>query len=79
MEIGFIGLGNMGFPMARRLVEAHHDPARMGAFARGPSSMHVAGTDIAVVEGVMGLFGGRIVKPAVAPAHTISEEEEAPV
>jgi 3-hydroxyisobutyrate dehydrogenase-like beta-hydroxyacid dehydrogenase len=25
MEIGFIGLGNMGFPMARRLVEAHHD------------------------------------------------------
>ena len=25
MEIGFIGLGNMGFPMARRLIEAHHD------------------------------------------------------
>jgi 3-hydroxyisobutyrate dehydrogenase-like beta-hydroxyacid dehydrogenase len=24
MDIGFIGLGNMGFPMARRLVEAHH-------------------------------------------------------
>jgi 3-hydroxyisobutyrate dehydrogenase-like beta-hydroxyacid dehydrogenase len=24
MEIGFIGLGNMGFPMARRLVEAKH-------------------------------------------------------
>ena len=24
MEIGFIGLGNMGFPMARRLVEAGH-------------------------------------------------------
>jgi 3-hydroxyisobutyrate dehydrogenase-like beta-hydroxyacid dehydrogenase len=23
MDIGFIGLGNMGFPMARRLVEAH--------------------------------------------------------
>lgn len=25
MDIGFIGLGNMGFPMARRLVEAHHN------------------------------------------------------
>ena len=25
MEIGFIGLGNMGFPMARRLVEAGHE------------------------------------------------------
>ena len=24
MDIGFIGLGNMGFPMARRLVEAKH-------------------------------------------------------
>jgi 3-hydroxyisobutyrate dehydrogenase-like beta-hydroxyacid dehydrogenase len=24
MEIGFIGLGNMGFPMARRLIEAGH-------------------------------------------------------
>lgn len=25
MTIGFIGLGNMGFPMARRLIEAGHD------------------------------------------------------
>ena len=25
MDIGFIGLGNMGFPIARRLVEAGHD------------------------------------------------------
>jgi 3-hydroxyisobutyrate dehydrogenase-like beta-hydroxyacid dehydrogenase len=25
MDIGFIGLGNMGFPMARRLVEAGHE------------------------------------------------------
>jgi len=24
MDIGFIGLGKMGFPMARRLVEAGH-------------------------------------------------------
>src|SRR5579871_2553146 len=24
MDIGFIGLGNMGFPMARRLIEARH-------------------------------------------------------
>ncbi len=24
MEIGFIGLGNMGFPIARRLIETHH-------------------------------------------------------
>ncbi len=49
MDIGFIGLGNMGFPMARRLVEAGHavvafDPRsdaldRLIAFgARGASS-----------------------------------------
>ncbi len=25
MEIGFIGLGNMGFPMARRLIRENHD------------------------------------------------------
>jgi 3-hydroxyisobutyrate dehydrogenase-like beta-hydroxyacid dehydrogenase len=25
MHIGFIGLGNMGFPMARRLLQEHHD------------------------------------------------------
>ncbi|UXA06073.1 NAD(P)-dependent oxidoreductase [Mycobacterium sp. SMC-2] len=25
MEVGFIGLGNMGFPMARRLIHQHHD------------------------------------------------------
>ena len=25
MEVGFIGLGNMGFPMARRLIQEHHD------------------------------------------------------
>lgn len=25
MELGFIGLGNMGFPMARRLLQEHHD------------------------------------------------------
>ena len=24
VEIGFIGLGNMGFPMARRLIQANH-------------------------------------------------------
>jgi hypothetical protein len=24
MEVGFIGLGNMGFPMARRLIQEHH-------------------------------------------------------
>ena len=26
MDIGFIGLGKMGFPMARRLIEARHRP-----------------------------------------------------
>ncbi len=25
MEVGFIGLGNMGFPMARRLIQANHE------------------------------------------------------
>src|SRR3982074_2983552 len=38
MEIGFIGLGKMGFPMARRLIEAGHQltvfDTREGATAR---------------------------------------------
>jgi 3-hydroxyisobutyrate dehydrogenase-like beta-hydroxyacid dehydrogenase len=25
MDVGFIGLGNMGFPMARRLIQENHD------------------------------------------------------
>ena len=29
MEIGFIGLGKMGFPMARRLIEAKHSAHRI--------------------------------------------------
>jgi 3-hydroxyisobutyrate dehydrogenase-like beta-hydroxyacid dehydrogenase len=29
MDIGFIGLGNMGYPMARRLVEAGHEARRL--------------------------------------------------
>ena len=29
MDIGFIGLGNMGFPMARRLIEAGHQLDRV--------------------------------------------------
>ncbi|OBK26830.1 oxidoreductase [Mycobacterium asiaticum] len=36
MRIGFIGLGNMGFPMARRLVERDHD---LVAFDTNPSAL----------------------------------------
>lgn len=25
MDVGFIGLGNMGFPMARRLIQENHN------------------------------------------------------
>ena len=36
MDIGFIGLGNMGFPMARRLIEARH---RLFVFDRRQETM----------------------------------------
>ena len=36
MEIGFIGLGHMGFPMARRLIEANH---RVVAFDTRPEAL----------------------------------------
>jgi 3-hydroxyisobutyrate dehydrogenase-like beta-hydroxyacid dehydrogenase len=36
MEIGFIGLGHMGFPMARRLIEADH---RVVAFDTSPDAL----------------------------------------
>ncbi|MGA3252799.1 MAG: NAD(P)-dependent oxidoreductase [Mycobacterium sp.] len=42
MEIGFIGLGNMGFPMARRLVQANHDVVAFD-------------TNSAALEGIVGL------------------------
>jgi urea transport system permease protein len=37
------------------------------------------GVTLLLPQGVMGLFAKRFVKPAVVPAPTISEEEEAPV
>jgi urea transport system permease protein len=37
------------------------------------------GVTLLLPQGVMGLFTGRFVKPAVVPAPTLSEEEEAPV
>ncbi len=37
------------------------------------------GVTLLLPQGVMGLFSTRFVKPAVAPAPVISEEEEAPV
>jgi 3-hydroxyisobutyrate dehydrogenase-like beta-hydroxyacid dehydrogenase len=42
VEIGFIGLGNMGFPMARRLVQANHDVVAFD-------------TNSAALEGIVGL------------------------
>ena len=43
MKIGFIGLGNMGAPMARNLAKAGHD---------------VTGFDVANVREVSIVFGG---------------------
>ena len=37
MDIGFIGLGKMGFPMARRLIEAGHSSS-CSTSARRPST-----------------------------------------
>ena len=47
MEIGFIGLGNMGFPMARRLIEANHDVDRLRHTRRGARARRRPGAQAA--------------------------------
>jgi 3-hydroxyisobutyrate dehydrogenase-like beta-hydroxyacid dehydrogenase len=43
MDIGFIGLGNMGFPIARRLVEAGHDVVAFDTRSEVVSGLVAAG------------------------------------
>jgi 3-hydroxyisobutyrate dehydrogenase-like beta-hydroxyacid dehydrogenase len=43
MEIGFIGLGHMGFPMARRLIQANHRVVAFDARAEALDSVVALG------------------------------------
>ena len=56
MDIGFIGLGKMGFPMSRRLVEAGH---RLIVFDARPDAM------AALVKLGAEAAKSRVRKPAV--------------
>ena len=60
MDIGFIGLGKMGFPMARRLIEAGH-------------RLTVFDTQKAEVDSLVAL-GAREGERGV-PAREVSENE----
>ena len=82
MEIGFIGLGKMGFPMARRLIEAGHSlivyDTQKAAMDRlvalgarpGASVKHIADE----VETVVTLQSGQTFAKAAwaAEVHTFS-------
>src|SRR3982074_2698025 len=55
MDIGFIGLGKMGFPMARRLIEAKHqltvfDPRRGAVEKRVPVGAQAASSTKEVAD-----------------------------
>ncbi len=60
-EIGFVGLGNMGRPMARRLLDAGHavrgfDVAAPAREAAGAAGLPLAGDMRAAVEGAEAVF-----------------------
>jgi 3-hydroxyisobutyrate dehydrogenase-like beta-hydroxyacid dehydrogenase len=48
VDIGFIGLGNMGFPMARRLVEANHDVVAFDPRAEALEKLLTLGAQAAI-------------------------------
>ena len=51
MKIGFIGLGNMGAPMARNLAAAGHDVAGFDVSAPVPETLNAAETSAMAVSG----------------------------
>src|SRR5260370_19157553 len=67
MDIGFIGLGKMGFPMARRLIEAGH---RLVVFDQRKEAV-----DRLVA---MGAQGARSPKEAADPPQTVMSSLPAP-
>ena len=67
MDIGFIGLGNMGFPMARRLIEAGH---KLVVFDTRKEV-----TDKLVARGRV-LRAGRTLSVAAADVFVVSDGRE---
>lgn len=51
MRIGFIGLGNMGRPMAENLAKAGHEVVGFDVAVRPPESLAAAGNAVEAVEG----------------------------
>lgn len=72
MKIGFIGLGNMGAPMAANLATAGHDIVGFDTMAK-PDGLTMAGTAAAAVEGadvvITMLPNGDILRAVAADIH----------
>ena len=56
--IGFIGLGNMGEPIARRLVEAGHDVSVYNRTAERTKNLAAAGATVAATPAAATPPGG---------------------
>ena len=59
MDIGFIGLGNMGGPMARRLIEAGHKLVVYDTRNDAVAPLVALGAQVGVVAGKMSPTGSR--------------------
>ena len=72
MKIGFIGLGNMGAPMAANLASAGHDVVGFDTMAK-PDGLTMAGTAAAAVDGadvvITMLPNGDILRAVAADIH----------
>ena len=84
MKVAFIGLGNMGAPMAANLVKAGHAVTGFDVTGRGPAGVAMAGDAAAAARGaevvVTMLPDGRILRavaaeviPAMAPGAVLCD------
>jgi 3-hydroxyisobutyrate dehydrogenase len=74
MKIGFIGLGNMGAPMALNLVKAGHEVVGFDVAAR-PEGLHLASSAAAAATGadltITMLPNGEILRRVAAEIHPV--------
>src|SRR6266446_1764129 len=77
MDIGFIGLGNMGFHMARRLIEAGHTVIALDTRKEVLKARDIVQVDAPVSGGVSGAEKGTLAVMTSGPRDEVDAVEPA--